>query len=346
MFRTTAATPKLELANVTVRHAGAGDERALARLASLDSAPRLHGPALLAEADARVLAALPLGSGRPIADPFEPTAELVALLRAAPGAAQRARRPEPRADGARPPPVASACPVRTRVALRGAGFPHAPRPGAAIASVVRMSSEFGIEATGLRKSYGSVQALRGVDLRAPTGTVLGLLGPNGAGKTTAVRILTTLLRPDAGSARVAGLDVVGEAAALRSQIGLAGQYAAVDENLTGFENLEMVGRLYHLGAPALARARERASGALRAGRGERAPRAHLLRRHAPPARPGGLAGGPPAGALPRRAHHRPRSPQPRRLCSRRSRDAWRRARPCCSPPRRWTRPTGSPTGSR
>jgi ABC-2 type transport system ATP-binding protein len=76
--------------------------------------------------------------------------------------------------------------------------------------------------------------------------VLGLLGPNGAGKTTAVRILTTLLRPDAGTARVAGLDVVREAAQLRSRIGLAGQYAAVDENLTGAENLEMVGRLYHL----------------------------------------------------------------------------------------------------
>jgi ABC-2 type transport system ATP-binding protein len=77
--------------------------------------------------------------------------------------------------------------------------------------------------------------------------VLGLLGPNGAGKTTAVRILTTLLKPDGGSARVAGLDVVKDAARLRSQIGLAGQYAAVDENLTGVENLEMVGRLYHLG---------------------------------------------------------------------------------------------------
>jgi ABC-2 type transport system ATP-binding protein len=99
---------------------------------------------------------------------------------------------------------------------------------------------------GLEKSYGSVQALRGVDFSARTGTVLGLLGPNGAGKTTAVRILATLLQPDAGTARVAGLDVVREAAALRAKIGLAGQYAAVDENLTGFENLEMVGRLYHL----------------------------------------------------------------------------------------------------
>jgi ABC-2 type transport system ATP-binding protein len=99
---------------------------------------------------------------------------------------------------------------------------------------------------GLKKSYGSVQALCGVDFAARAGTVLGLLGPNGAGKTTAVRILATLLRPDGGSARVAGLDVVHDAAALRAKIGLAGQYAAVDENLTGFENLEMVGQLYHL----------------------------------------------------------------------------------------------------
>jgi ABC-2 type transport system ATP-binding protein len=108
------------------------------------------------------------------------------------------------------------------------------------------TSDFAIEAEGLRKSYKDVRALDGVDLRAPAGTVLGLLGPNGAGKTTAVRILTTLLPPDGGSARVAGLDVVREAARLRTQIGLAGQYAAVDENLTGAENLEMVGRLYHL----------------------------------------------------------------------------------------------------
>jgi ABC-2 type transport system ATP-binding protein len=114
-----------------------------------------------------------------------------------------------------------------------------------------------ISAHGLVKSYGSVRALRGVDLEAPTGSVLGLLGPNGAGKTTAVRILTTLLKPDAGSARVAGHDVVHEAAALRARIGLAGQYAAVDDNLTAFENLEMVGRLYHLGRrPARERAAE------------------------------------------------------------------------------------------
>jgi ABC-2 type transport system ATP-binding protein len=110
-----------------------------------------------------------------------------------------------------------------------------------------VAGEHAIEAEGLRKSYGDVHALAGVDLRAPAGSVFGLLGPNGAGKTTAVRILTTLLKPDGGTARVAGLDVVRQADQLRARIGLAGQYAAVDENLTGFENLEMVGRLYHLG---------------------------------------------------------------------------------------------------
>jgi ABC-2 type transport system ATP-binding protein len=104
-----------------------------------------------------------------------------------------------------------------------------------------------IETAGLRKRYGAVEALRGVDLRVEMGSIFGLLGPNGAGKTTAVRILTTLLPPDEGHARVAGFDVVHDAAKVRGQIGLAGQYAAVDENLTGFENLAMVGRLYHLG---------------------------------------------------------------------------------------------------
>jgi ABC-2 type transport system ATP-binding protein len=109
---------------------------------------------------------------------------------------------------------------------------------------------------GVRKSYGSNQALAGLDLTVAAGTVHGLLGPNGAGKTTAVRILTTLLRPDEGRAQVLGLDVVRSAAALRGRIGLAGQYAAVDERLTGQENLEMFGRLYRLPAR---RARARAA---------------------------------------------------------------------------------------
>ena len=118
-----------------------------------------------------------------------------------------------------------------------------------------MSASLAIEATGVRKSYGDVLALGGVDLGVRSGTVYGLLGPNGAGKTTMVRILTTLLPPDGGEARVAGHDVVRDGKRVRERIGLAGQYAAVDENLTGFENLEMVGLLYHLGRRA---ARERA----------------------------------------------------------------------------------------
>jgi ABC-2 type transport system ATP-binding protein len=99
---------------------------------------------------------------------------------------------------------------------------------------------------GLVKRFGETTALAGVDLTVAEGSVLGLLGPNGAGKTTVVRILTTLLRADEGRAEVLGLDVVRNADAVRGAIGLTGQYAAVDEYLTGFENLEMVGRLYHL----------------------------------------------------------------------------------------------------
>ena len=103
---------------------------------------------------------------------------------------------------------------------------------------------------GLVKRFGDFTALDGVDLTVPEGSVLGLLGPNGAGKTTVVRILSTLLQADAGRATVAGLDVATQAAQVRAVIGLTGQYAAVDEYLTGEENLEMVGRLYHLGGVA------------------------------------------------------------------------------------------------
>jgi ABC-2 type transport system ATP-binding protein len=120
--------------------------------------------------------------------------------------------------------------------------------------------ELAIEAHGLVKRYKEFVALGGVDLAVPRGTILGLLGPNGAGKTTTVRCLTTLLRPDGGSARVAGVDVVAHPAEVRRRIGLSGQYAAVDEYLTGFENLVMVGQLYHLGR---SRSRARAQQLLR-----------------------------------------------------------------------------------
>jgi ABC-2 type transport system ATP-binding protein len=112
-------------------------------------------------------------------------------------------------------------------------------------------------AEGLRKRYGRASALDGFDLAVPEGTVCGLLGPNGAGKTTAVRILTTLLRPDGGRALVAGFDVVGQAAQVRYRIGLLGQHPAVDEVLSGRQNLVLFGRLHHLGArPAHRRADE------------------------------------------------------------------------------------------
>ena len=109
-----------------------------------------------------------------------------------------------------------------------------------------MDTTYAIEATGLVKRFGDTLALDGVDLAAREGTVLGVLGPNGAGKTTAVRILATLLRPDAGSARVAGLDVQRDAAAVRALVGLTGQYASVDEDLTGTQNLVMIGQLLDL----------------------------------------------------------------------------------------------------
>ncbi|PWK67727.1 ABC-2 type transport system ATP-binding protein [Streptomyces sp. CG 926] len=107
-----------------------------------------------------------------------------------------------------------------------------------------------IYAEGLVKTFGDVRALDGVDLDVPEGTVLGLLGPNGAGKTTAVRVLTTLLRPDSGKAVVAGMDVLEHPDEVRRAIGLSGQFAAVDEYLTGRENLQMVGRLYQMKAKA------------------------------------------------------------------------------------------------
>ena len=122
------------------------------------------------------------------------------------------------------------------------------RAASASADPARMTTthDLAIEAAGLTKRFGATVALDGVDLAARRGTVLGVLGPNGAGKTTAVRILATLLRPDGGTARVAGHDVLRDPAAVRRQIGLTGQYASVDETLTGRQNLVMIGRLLDL----------------------------------------------------------------------------------------------------
>src|SRR5260370_601007 len=120
-----------------------------------------------------------------------------------------------------------------------------------------MANTPAILAEGTYKAYGKTHAVDGLDMVAEEGTVLGVLGPNGAGKTTAVRILTTLTRPDRGRAEVAGLDVVKHAATVRERIGLSGQYAAVDELLTGYENLKMFGQLYRLpGAVAKRRAHD------------------------------------------------------------------------------------------
>jgi ABC-2 type transport system ATP-binding protein len=118
-----------------------------------------------------------------------------------------------------------------------------------------VATDIAMEARGLVKTYGKVRALDGLDLTVERGTVMGLLGPNGAGKTTAVRVFTTLLTPDSGTVTVDGLDVVRQDRDVRRRIGVSGQYAAVDDNLTGYENLSMVGRLYHLGGR---KARERA----------------------------------------------------------------------------------------
>ena len=150
-------------------------------------------------------------------------------------------------------------------------------------------SEIAIAAENIEKHYGKVVALAGVSLEVPPGTVLGLLGPNGAGKTTAVRILTTNLRPDAGRATVLGFDVVTNPQAVRERIGLAGQSAAVDDNLTGRENLRLVGYLTHQPRKhAGARADELLEQFGLERRGE--PYGEdVLGRHAPAARPRGIA---------------------------------------------------------
>ena len=161
-----------------------------------------------------------------------------------------------------------------------------------------MGAKNAIVAEGLQKRFGETHALRGLDLSAEEGTVLGVLGPNGAGKSTAVRILTTLLKPDGGHAEVAGLDVVRQANELRSRIGLTGQNAAVDELLTGRENLQMFGRLYHLPGKFVKGRADEAAGTLRAHRRRQPHRQDVFGRHATAAGPRGEPDRGAAGALP------------------------------------------------
>src|SRR5256884_7271269 len=159
-----------------------------------------------------------------------------------------------------------------------------------------MSEAPAILAEGLVKYYGKTKALAGLDLTVPAGTVYGLLGPNGAGKTTAVRVFSTLLRPNRGRAQVLGHDVVTEAAQVRRMIGLTGQYAALDEYLTGRANLVMIGQLSRLTANAARRRAdemlERFGLAEAAGRAVKTYSGGMRRRPGPPASPDGFSLGP------------------------------------------------------
>jgi ABC-type multidrug transport system ATPase subunit len=201
-----------------------------------------------------------------------------------------------------------------------------------------------IQAEGLVKQFGATRALDGVDLDVPAGTVLGLLGPNGSGKTTTVRILTTLLRPDAGRAIVAGYDLSRRPMAARAQIGLTGQYAAVDEPLTGRENLELIGSLLELPRPLR---RDRAAELLElVGLDDAADR--LVRTYSGGMRrrldlAASLSAGPGCCSWTSRPPGWTRAAAS--ACGARSASWSPTAPPSCSPPSTWRRPTSSPTGS-
>ena len=171
-------------------------------------------------------------------------------------------------------------------------------------------TEKAIQTDGLTKRFGDFVAVDDLDLEVDEGTVVSLLGPNGAGKTTTVRMLATLIAPDGGEARVAGYDVVADAARVRELISLTGQFAALDKHLTARENLVLMARLRGRSGRGGAGDRRRAARALRRRRVPRPPGQEALRRRAAPGRPRRRPDRPPARAGARRADHRPRSPQP------------------------------------
>jgi ABC-type Na+ transport system ATPase subunit NatA len=204
-------------------------------------------------------------------------------------------------------------------------------------------SESAIIAEGLEKRFGNVEALAGVDFQVRAGSVFGLLGPNGAGKTTAVRILTTILEPDAGRATVLGHDVVAEAERVRLRIGLAGQSATVDPNLTGRENLRLVGRLVRLDRPTIAtRASELLERFDLADAADRPVKTYSggMRRRLDVA--ASLVGRPPVLFLDEPAS----TCGAARRCGTRSERSSPKARRSCSPRSTSRRPTGWPTASR
>ena len=183
---------------------------------------------------------------------------------------------------------------------RGHALCYPPEKGTSLNS----HSTFAIETSDLVKTFGDTRAVDGVDLAVPTGMVYGLLGPNGAGKTTVIRVLATLLRPDAGTARVFGCDVVREADAVRSRVSLTGQFASVDEDLTGLENLVLIARLLGY-AQTRQGARERVARRLRPNRSSRPSGQEVLGRHAAPARHRGEHRRDAGPHVPRRADRRP-----------------------------------------
>ena len=199
---------------------------------------------------------------------------------------------------------------------------------------------------GLEKRFGSVVALDGVDFSVPTGTRARAARPERRGQdhcgAHAHHDPAARRGPRRGARHRRR---AANPQAVRERIGLAGQYAAVDENLTGHENLRMVGRLSHLSEDGRPRAGRRAARAVRPRRRRRPSGAHLLRRHAPPARPRRRARAPPAGAVPRRADHRARPAAAARISGASSKDSCATARRCCSPRSTSKRPTASPTTS-